>query len=94
VAVASVGPYASLHLIPGNHANIPPLSFLQAGCPSCHPNNSDKALNAKQMPRKAYCIEYFKNCSLSSVNRASTHQNSQNLQKNETLLSNKQSIFS
>ena len=27
-----------------NHTSIPPLSFLQAGCPSCHPNNSIKAL--------------------------------------------------
>jgi len=44
VAVASAGPYASLRLIPDNHANIPPLSFLQAGCPSCHPTNSVKAL--------------------------------------------------
>jgi len=26
------------------HANTPPLSFLQAGCPSCHPANSVKAL--------------------------------------------------
>jgi len=34
----------SLHLIPDNHANIPPLSFLQAGCPSCCPTNSVKAL--------------------------------------------------
>jgi len=23
-----------------NHASTPPLSFLQAGCPSCHPTNS------------------------------------------------------
>jgi len=47
VAVASAGPYASLHLIPDNHDdNIPPLSFLQAGCPSCHPTNSVKALKA------------------------------------------------
>jgi len=29
-----------------NHANIPPLSFLQAGCPSCCPSNSVKALKA------------------------------------------------
>ena len=29
-----------------NHANIPPLSFLQAGCPSCRPTNSVKALKA------------------------------------------------
>jgi len=35
---------ASLHLIPDNHANIPLLSFLQAGCPSCCPTNSVKAL--------------------------------------------------
>jgi len=27
VAVASAGLYASLHLIPDNHTNIPPLSF-------------------------------------------------------------------
>jgi len=27
-----------------NHASIPPLSFLQAGCPSCRPTNSAKAL--------------------------------------------------
>ena len=27
-----------------NHANTPPLSFLQAGCPSCRPTNSVKAL--------------------------------------------------
>jgi len=30
-----------------NHASTPPLSFLQAGCPSCHPTNSVKALNAE-----------------------------------------------
>jgi len=27
-----------------NHASTPPLSFLQAGCPSCRPTNSVKAL--------------------------------------------------
>jgi len=31
-----------------NHANTPPLRFLQAGCPSCHPTNSVKALKAIQ----------------------------------------------
>jgi len=31
-----------------NHASTPPLSFLQAGCPSCHPTNSVKALKAYQ----------------------------------------------
>ena len=30
-----------------NHTSTPPLSFLQARCPSCHPTNSVKALKAK-----------------------------------------------
>jgi len=30
-----------------NHSSNPPLSFLQAGCPSCHPANSVKALKAQ-----------------------------------------------
>jgi len=29
-----------------NHASTPSLCFLQAGCPSCHPTNSVKALKA------------------------------------------------
>jgi len=29
-----------------NHASTPPLSFFQAGCLSCHPTNSVKALKA------------------------------------------------
>jgi len=31
-----------------NHASTPLLSFLQAGCPSCRPTNSVKALKASQ----------------------------------------------
>jgi len=34
-----------------NHASTPPLSFLQAGSPSCRPTNSVKALKA-QKPAK------------------------------------------
>ena len=30
-----------------NHARTPPLSFLLAGCPSCRPTNSVKALKVK-----------------------------------------------
>jgi len=30
-----------------NHARTPPLSFLQAGCPSCRPANSVKALKVR-----------------------------------------------
>ena len=48
--MASAGPYANLHICislqTNNHAGTPPLSFLLAGCPSCHPTNSVKALNA------------------------------------------------
>jgi len=29
-----------------NHTSTPPLSFLQAGCPSCHPTNGIRALKA------------------------------------------------
>jgi len=32
-----------------NHASTPPLSFLQAGCPSCRPTNSVKALKATEI---------------------------------------------
>jgi len=35
-----------------NHANTPPLSFLQAGCPSCRPTNSVKALKDTSTPYK------------------------------------------
>jgi len=32
-----------------NHANTSLLSFLQAGCPSCRPTNSVKALKATKL---------------------------------------------
>jgi len=37
---------ACTSLYADNRASTPPLSFLQAGCPSCHPTNSVKALKA------------------------------------------------
>jgi len=47
VAVALAGRYASLHLAPDRyHTSSSPLSFSQAGCPSCRPTNSVKALKA------------------------------------------------
>jgi len=47
VAVASAGPYANyLHLAPDSYpCQYLTTWFLQAGCPSCHPSNSVKALN-------------------------------------------------
>jgi len=35
-----------------NHASTPPFSFLQAGCPSCRPTNSVKALKALNHGRR------------------------------------------
>jgi len=32
-----------------NHASTPPLCFLQAGCTSCYPTNSVKALKAENI---------------------------------------------
>jgi len=44
--MASAGPYAILHLVPDKITTPAPhhSSLLQAGCPSCHPTNSVKAL--------------------------------------------------
>jgi len=39
-----------------NHASTPPLSFLQAGCPSCRPTNSVKALKATRVSRTEMCM--------------------------------------
>ena len=48
MAVASAGPYASLHLAPDRQPHQHPTTlFLQAGCPSCRPTNSVKALKAQ-----------------------------------------------
>jgi len=40
---------------PGLMASIPPLSFLQAGCPSCRPTNSIKALKATSTGHTFWC---------------------------------------
>jgi len=42
-----------------NHAGTPPLSFLQAGCPSCRPTNSIKALKACVLYMSAYYHQIF-----------------------------------
>ena len=36
-----------------NHTSTPPLSFLQAGCPSCQPTNSVKALKVPALKEPA-----------------------------------------
>ena len=42
-----------------NHASTPPLSFLQAGCPSCRPTNSVKALKyiGKQSDNNLFVLQ-------------------------------------
>jgi len=42
-----------------NHASIQPLSFLQAGCLSCHPTNSIKALKAIALKACIYVYVYI-----------------------------------
>jgi len=42
-----------------NHASTPPLSFLQAGCPSCRPTNSVKALKANNYRSNEFDIPRF-----------------------------------
>jgi len=43
-----------------NHANTPPLSVLQAACPSCRPTNSVKALKEALSILKCYKYPYPK----------------------------------
>jgi len=45
-----------------NHAVTPPLSFLQAGCPSCHPTNSVKALKAIGQLINQFLLKYNNLC--------------------------------
>jgi len=45
-----------------SHASTSPLSFLQAGFPSCHPTNSVKALKARAL--KAYHTSSLLTCTL------------------------------
>jgi len=50
VAVASAGHMqVCTSLQTDNHTSTSPLSFLQAGCPSCRPTNSVKALKAQAL---------------------------------------------
>jgi len=40
-----------------NHASTPPLCFLQAGCPSCRPTNSVKALKVESKNKQKIILE-------------------------------------
>ena len=80
MAVASAGPYASLHLgsrqitMPATHHSV----FLQARCPSCRPTNSVKALKAYQW--------FLRNrVEIKSVTKRG-RKNKKNKNKNDTFL--------
>jgi len=52
-----------------NHASNPPLVFLQAGCPSCRPTNSVKALKARiptqcHFKYQLYLASVLKTCNI------------------------------
>jgi len=47
VAVASAGPYASLHLQTDNHASTPPLSFFTGRMPFLPPNQKHQSTEGK-----------------------------------------------
>ena len=59
-----------------NHASMPPLNFLQAGCPSCRPTNSVKALKASSLYTHTHTHTHTQpfNGPLSGTTRVSQHQ--------------------
>ena len=74
-----------------NHASTPPLSFLQAGCPSCCPTNGIIALKAKRHNKDVSLIvrgTLYCNCVQSSMLHGSetwpiTKENEVSLQRAE-----------
>ena len=40
-----------------NHTSTPPLSFLQAGCPSCRPNQQRQSTEGKTKPTHTFMME-------------------------------------
>jgi len=52
VAVASAGLYASLHLIPDNTTNIPPLSFFTGRMPFLPPNQQRQGTEGNEADRR------------------------------------------
>jgi len=54
-----------------NHASTPPLSFLQAGCPSCRSTNSVKALKANRL----YTWKWYRHTGTTVVSYVPIHTN-------------------
>ena len=56
-----------------NHASTPPLCFLQAGCPSCRPTNSVKALKASTAKQQeVFIFTCSKHSSITTVHNVIT----------------------
>jgi len=60
VAVASAGPYASLHLAPDNHASTPPLSFFTGRMPFLPPNQQRQSTEGIKALKAIVTIQYTK----------------------------------
>jgi len=60
-----------------NHASTPLLSFLQAGCPSCRPTDSVKALKVKQTYSHTILIQSLNNNTIKVSNLSITLQQQQ-----------------
>jgi len=56
----------------------PPLSFLQAGCPSCRPTNSVKALKAGHSHRSFEANSRLVQCSVAELHASTANSNSDN----------------
>ena len=65
-------------LLTDNHASNPPLSFLQAGCPSCRPTNSVKALKAGHSHRSFEANSRLVQCSVAELHASTANSNSDN----------------
>jgi len=51
-----------------NHASIPPLSVLQAGCPSCRPTNSVKELKENPVTKSLqFKVKYYQASQINAV---------------------------
>jgi len=58
-----------------NHASTSPLSFLQAGCPSCLPTNSIKALKATYSTPKKHLLDMTASSDTPTVSRYAVGDN-------------------
>ena len=87
MAVASAGPYASLHVAPDRQPRQHPTTrFLQAGCPSCRPTNGVKAL-------KTIFNTIILSLCLSTLTTLSAHFSATNMRKITSSINRKYIVY-